>query len=123
MPSLSWVRASNKIKVKGEIKMLFHHPKRLCATCLETIQPKIHTPGHILVELMLWVLFIIPGFIYTVWRNMAKKDVCPLCMSDQLLPLDSKRAKLLLSQNELISHSTTVPDQVRKMPNQDRKVA
>jgi hypothetical protein len=40
----------------------------ICQDCGAQGTPKSHTRGSILIELVLWLLFIIPGLLYSLWR-------------------------------------------------------
>ncbi len=71
---------------------------KLCTACLVEGRPKRQTPGNILIELILWLAFIIPGLIYTLWRHSASYDACRLCGGKELIPPDSPRAMQLLQQ-------------------------
>jgi len=50
-----------------------------CPNCKYSGEGKLHTPGSILIELVLWLCFLIPGLIYSLWRHAARKVVCPRC--------------------------------------------
>lgn len=65
----------------------------VCTRCLDTVTPKRVTPGSILVELVLWLCFILPGLIYSAWRLSARHWACPSCWSKELVPLESEAAK------------------------------
>ncbi|HMJ88465.1 MAG TPA: hypothetical protein VK530_01545, partial [Candidatus Acidoferrum sp.] len=54
--------------------------------------------GSIAIELVLWLLFCLPGIIYSVWRLTARKKVCPVCNSDALVPENSPRGRQLLAE-------------------------
>ena len=43
----------------------------VCTVCGSVGFPKKVTPGSFLVELGLWIFFILPGVIYSVWRLSA----------------------------------------------------
>lgn len=60
-----------------------------CMTCGIDAVPKPETKGSLLIELILWLCFLIPGLIYSVWRATTKADVCQSCSSKQLVPMDS----------------------------------
>ena len=83
--------------------MLFYHPKKLCTHCFEEVKPKSKAPGNIAIEFVLWCLFIIPGLIYSLWRISNKKDVCPLCDHDDLVPPESKRGQYVMAQFKKVS--------------------
>ena len=68
----------------------------LCVDCMNQGKPKMHTKGSIIIELLLW-LFIIPGLIYSIWRQTSKVKVCRSCGGANLIPLDSPRAQQLLT--------------------------
>lgn len=59
----------------------------VCTRCGSIFQkPKRHLPGTFLMELFLFLLFVLPGLVYGVWRLMAAKMVCPACGSEQIVP-------------------------------------
>lgn len=45
------------------------------------------------VEVALWLCFIAPGFIYSVWRSASKDRACPQCNARPMIPADSPKAK------------------------------
>lgn len=45
--------------------------------------------GSLGVEILLWLFFIIPGIVYSVWRSSSK--ICPKCGQATLVPEDSPR--------------------------------
>lgn len=71
-------------------------PIRLCMKCGHSGKTKKQLSGSILIEIFLWICFIIPGVLYSLWRHGSKKIVCASCGGqEQLIPLDSPRAKEL----------------------------
>jgi hypothetical protein len=80
------------VKVLGNI---FQKPL-LCPNCLTQSKPQTKIKGSILIELILWLCFIIPGLIYSIWRSGSRFKVCPSCKAPNMIPLDSPRAKQLL---------------------------
>lgn len=50
------------------------------------------TKGSLVIEIILWLLMILPGAIYTVWRLTTKAPACRECGSRELIPPDSPRA-------------------------------
>lgn len=63
---------------------------RLCRRCEQVSIPKRYTPGSFWLELALWIFFCVPGLIYSIWRLTARKYVCPVCGSDELIPVFQK---------------------------------
>lgn len=56
-----------------------------CPVCWYTGKPKKETPGSIRIELVLWLLLLVPGIIYSVWRLAATKTCkCPKCGNEML---------------------------------------
>jgi len=67
----------------------------ICKVCGHIGKPKKKAPGNILIEVALWLLFIIPGLIFSIYRMISKKSVCAKCGSSELIPLDSPEGKKL----------------------------
>lgn len=72
-----------------------------CKACGYTGKPKYDTQGSFLIELILWCTFIVPGLVYSLWRMSSKKQICPLCKSTDLIPLNSPIAKQMLKGAKL----------------------
>jgi hypothetical protein len=70
----------------------------ICSSCGTVGTPKTVTKGSILIELFLWLCFLLPGFIYSLWRLTTKHKACRACGASSLVPLDSPMGKKL--QNE-----------------------
>jgi hypothetical protein len=45
-------------------------------------------------EVFLWLLFLLPGFIYSIWRLCARYQGCPMCGEKNLIPMEMYRAEL-----------------------------
>ena len=60
--------------------------KLVCKNCGTIGEPKTVARGSMAVEIVLWLCFIVPGLIYSVWRLGSKHDACRACGSDQLVP-------------------------------------
>lgn len=72
--------------------------KLLCTRCYSTDAPKTHTKGSFLIELFLWLLFIVPGLLYSLWRLSTRSKVCAHCGSSELVAMDSPRAQQILKR-------------------------
>lgn len=60
--------------------------KKICLDCFKEARPKKTMAGSFLIELILWFFLIIPGLIYTIWRNTSGlKYLCKTCGSDKLV--------------------------------------
>jgi hypothetical protein len=53
--------------------------------------------GSIGTEVILWCFFLLPGLLYSLWRLGSSSNGCTKCGSNQLIPLDSPRAAVLLA--------------------------
>ncbi|WP_420207777.1 zinc-ribbon domain-containing protein [Candidatus Electronema sp. JC] len=58
-----------------------------CPNCNFTGKGKFITKGSIGIELILWLFFIIPGIVYSVWRLSNKKWICPQCHFEHVVKL------------------------------------
>ena len=68
---------------------------KFCLTCQHTGKPKSHTRGSIWIEIVLWIFFIVPGVIYSLWRLTTRQQVCVECGSPTLVPVNSIAAQRL----------------------------
>ncbi len=58
----------------------------ICTTCgAQTDMPQSKTRGSFVVEIILWLAFIIPGLLYSLWRQSTRKKVCPACGNATLI--------------------------------------
>lgn len=71
---------------------------RYCRQCGHVGVPKLFTPGSILIELVMWICFIAPGLIYSIWRHTARRKVCALCGAREIVPLNSPIARKALAE-------------------------
>ena len=71
---------------------------RLCTACGVVASPKRLTPGSMVIEIALWLFFLLPGLIYSIWRLVSRRDACPSCGAYELIPPDSPRAVALIAQ-------------------------
>lgn len=67
--------------------------KSVCKDCGTVAAPKEKARGTMAVEVILWLCFLVPGLIYSVWRLSNKYESCPACGSEKLLPVDSPLGK------------------------------
>lgn len=70
-----------------------------CKSC-GTVGPRKRVmPGSFLVELVLWLLFLLPGLVYSVWRHAATYQGCINCKSREMIPVDSPLARQALADS------------------------
>jgi hypothetical protein len=70
----------------------------ICASCGSRSMPVRPNKGHGLIELILWLCFIIPGIIYSIWRRSGLSNRCGACGSGDVIPIDSPRGQKLLQE-------------------------
>ncbi len=70
----------------------------VCKNCEAIGQTASKMPGHTLIEVALYLFWIFPGVIYSIWRRKSVKHVCSVCGSDQLLPARSPVAQQILNR-------------------------
>lgn len=64
-----------------------------CRSCGTVDIPDTHTPGSPVLEVFLWLVFIVPGLVYSSWRSSSKRKVCHRCRSADVVPLDTPVAR------------------------------
>lgn len=67
-----------------------------CTSCGSIGGSKRYVPGSILIEILLWVCFLIPGVIYTIWRYSSSQNVCKVCSMPTQIPARSPLAQKML---------------------------
>ena len=72
----------------------------ICSSCGTKGSAKNETRGSIFIEIILWICFIIPGVIYSIWRLTTKAKVCRSCNSKELISVNSPRGKELSKEFE-----------------------
>jgi DNA-directed RNA polymerase subunit M/transcription elongation factor TFIIS len=73
----------------------------ICSSCGELDSSKTVTHGSIFIEILLWLCFIIPGLIYSLWRHTTKHKACSSCGGNELLKLTSPKGKLIFEELHL----------------------
>lgn len=63
-----------------------------CTTCGYEGKVKKQTPGSFLIEVIMWLAFLVPGIIYSLWRITNKYFVCAKCRNKSVIPIDSPMA-------------------------------
>lgn len=62
----------------------------VCRQCEEVDTPLEKMPGNGWVEGVLYLFWIAPGVVYSVWRRKSKKKVCSACESPDIVPVASR---------------------------------
>lgn len=69
----------------------------VCLRCEDAAEPARVTPGSIWIEIVLWLAFLVPGLVYSIWRLTARHHACPNCGGADLVPLHSSAARRVLA--------------------------
>lgn len=72
----------------------------ICTMCKSVGYPKQVTPGSIWIEILLWLLMIVPGLLYSIWRLISRKEVCSQCGNPTLIPLDTPAGRELATNKQ-----------------------
>lgn len=76
-------------------------PTHVCTECGSQVRPKSITPGSMITELFCWLLFLLPGLIYSLWRIASRYKGCPVCGSKSVIPLGSPTARMILERQHV----------------------
>jgi len=68
----------------------------VCPACRHVGKPKTVTRGSFPVELVLWLAFLIPGIIYSLWRLGSRYKACSMCGAPGLIPAASPVGRKLI---------------------------
>lgn len=87
----------------------------ICSQCGHVGNSSTGVKGSFLIEIVLWLCFIIPGLIYSLWRSTSRYKKCPVCGSTNMIPIDSPVGqKLLADQGKTLEQVLTEkPKKVR----------
>lgn len=61
-------------------------PTLFCKSCGHAGETRTVTRGSIWIELVLWLCFLVPGLIYSIWRLTTSRQACTQCGSFDLVP-------------------------------------
>lgn len=70
----------------------------VCPACGFVGKGKSVTPGSTGIELLMWICFIIPGLIYSLWRISARGKACPSCGNRNLIPVGSPMGRKIVAE-------------------------
>lgn len=71
---------------------------KLCTACRYVGVPVKKIDGSIVVEIGLWLIFLLPGIIYSIWRASTRREACPKCGNSGMIPTDSPMARQILGE-------------------------
>lgn len=71
----------------------------VCTSCGYVGEPRAITKGSVWIEVVLWLCFLVPGLIYSIWRLSSRHDGCQSCGLLTIIPADSPMAKKFMREN------------------------
>ena len=66
-----------------------------CLKCGHVGEPASYTPGSMAIEVVLWLCFLLPGLVYSLWRLSARRPACACCGSLEMVPVNSPTGRAL----------------------------
>lgn len=70
----------------------------ICKRCGYNGAGKTMTRGSLALEIVLWLCFLVPGIIYSIWRLTSRYTGCPKCGANEMIPVDSPLGAKLLAE-------------------------
>lgn len=81
--------------------------KLVCTICGYVGFPKKVARGSGAVEFILWLLFLGPGLVYSIWRRTNKQNTCPTCGNSKMISINTPVGQKLVKENQAIGEITT----------------
>jgi hypothetical protein len=69
----------------------------VCTACGAVGYPKKIIAGSPILEILLWLFFLLPGLIYTLWRHANQNLVCRTCGQGTVIPRDTPMGRNISS--------------------------
>ena len=69
---------------------------KVCPNCGYIGKPT--AKGSFVMEIVLWLCFLIPGFIYSMWRMVSGRTVCRQCKETGMVPVTTPRGQKLVEE-------------------------
>ncbi|MDH5458753.1 MAG: hypothetical protein OEY26_08570 [Nitrospinota bacterium] len=79
--------------------------KYVCMECGCQRDPINANRGLLVIEIFMWLLYILPGVIYSIWRRVRKQQVCPNCRNPSVVLTSSSRAMGVMRLMKTFSHT------------------
>lgn len=79
---------------------------QVCKDCGTVGKTKTVARGSMAVEVVMWLCFIVPGLIYSVWRLSSKHEACRACGSERLIPAETPAGRQLAEASGYVPEVT-----------------
>lgn len=73
-----------------------------CLVCNQKSEVKPQRRGNTAIEVILWCFCLVPGVIYSLWRNGENVYICPICKSKSITIIDQREIQKIKSQQKQI---------------------
>ena len=105
MEKVSQVKKIPKAKKKLNFVGIDFTKKYVCMECGCQRDPINANRGLLVIEIFMWLLYILPGVIYSIWRRVRKQQVCPNCRNPSVVLTSSSRAMGVMRLMKTFSHT------------------
>lgn len=85
----------------------FEH-QYICTVCGYLGESRTVTKGSFLIEIILWLFFLIPGLIYSIWRLTTRQTACPKCENPSMIPTDTPKGQELISSYSYVNNQKSL---------------
>lgn len=72
---------------------------KICKQCGTLNETGDSLPGSGWIELVLWLCYIVPGLVYSIWRRTKRNAACAACSSRELVQVGTPVGSQLLQQH------------------------
>ncbi|MFA5438209.1 MAG: hypothetical protein WC293_06590 [Candidatus Omnitrophota bacterium] len=92
----------------------------VCKSCGYLGKAKTVTKGSLGMEIVLWLFFIFPGVLYSIWRLSSKHKACPKCGNTTLIPYDSPMAQKTIAEAGITEEKINEVKKIDKKSSEDK---
>ena len=75
----------------------------ICRLCSHVGPRELKKKGRASVEIILWLLFLIPGLVYSIWCRTGRWYACQECGHPGMVPIGSPMGKDLLAKKQRLT--------------------
>ena len=93
----------------------------VCKSCGYLGKAKTVTKGSLGMEIVLWLFFIFPGVLYSIWRLSSKHKACPKCGNTTLIPYDSPMAQKTIAEAGITEETLNEAKEADKKSSNDKR--
>ncbi|NIP99517.1 MAG: hypothetical protein GWM98_03090 [Nitrospinaceae bacterium] len=105
---------------KLKVGSLDFSKKYLCMECGCQREPIYVKRGLLVIEILMWLCYLFPGVIYSIWRRVRKQQVCPKCLTPSVELTSSTRAMGMMRLMREMANRP-LPDQIPTKAAPSRK--